>query len=285
MTTNPSEDFDDQKSVGAGDAPPSYDTTPLSESSSATLQSSFFSLLFVARQKRTAVLSRIRDIVLTPDFNPSSAASIINVCAADLTTQEFSKLLQTPNIEDHTALYWAIVNNQREVVAAFAAFISECCPPDEIEVHEVKMGNNHQFVVSFRIRKFQRRLRITHKLNYEFVADGRIWFLRFDMYTVKWKWRVLYGVSSPSLPACTKASLKIEGKPGRKPLKLPPSDNFAETIVPQEPDYFQKYSGVAGKPTVYVWWPLGDWVMYDNPVYVDRDGALHATLRLTCKTG
>ncbi|KAG2055012.1 hypothetical protein BDR06DRAFT_1007226 [Suillus hirtellus] len=219
MTTNPSEDFDDQKSVGAGDAPPSYDTTPLSETSSATLRpfslSFFFSFLFATRQKRTAVLSRIRDIVLTPDFNPSSAASIINVCAAGLTTKEFSKLLQTPNIEDHTAVYWAIVNNQREVVAAFAAFISECspacssdlrlacmvtsdhasftqlklanndakgevlisslgCPPDEIEVHEVKMGNSHQFVVSFRIRKFQRRLRITHKLNYEFVADG-VW--------------------------------------------------------------------------------------------------------------
>ncbi|KAG1789615.1 uncharacterized protein HD556DRAFT_1205476, partial [Suillus plorans] len=169
-----------------------------------------------ARQKHTAVLSRIRDIVLTPDFNPyASAASIINVCAADLTTKGFSKLLQTPNIEDHTALYWAIVNNQREVVAALAAFISECspacsselrlacmatsdhasftqlkladidakgevlrrslgCPPDEIEVHEVKMSNSRQFVVSFRIRKFQRRLRIMHKLNYEFVADG-VW--------------------------------------------------------------------------------------------------------------
>ncbi|KAG1807592.1 hypothetical protein EV424DRAFT_1427333 [Suillus variegatus] len=281
MTTNPSEDFDDQKSVGAGDAPPSYDTTPLSETSSATLRSfsasSFFSFLFVARQKRTAVLSRIRDIVLTPDVNPSSAASIINICAADLTIKGFSKLLQTPNIEDHTALYWAIVNNQREVVVAFAAFISECspacsselrlacmatsdhasftqlklanvdakgevlrrslgCPPDEIEVHEVTggMGNDHEFVVSFCIRKFQTRLRITHKLNYEFVADGRIWFLRFDMSTVQWNWRVLYGVSSPSLPACTKVLFKIEGKPGRKPLKLPPGDNFVETIVPQE---------------------------------------------------
>ncbi|KAG1897678.1 uncharacterized protein F5891DRAFT_1279918 [Suillus fuscotomentosus] len=264
MTTNPSEDFDDQKSVGAGDAPPSYDTTPLSESSSATLQSSFFSLLFVARQKCTAVLSRIRDIVLTPDFNPSSAASIINVCAADLTTQEFSKLLQTPNIEDHTALYWAIVNNHDHASFTHLKLANiDGCPPDEIEVHEVKMGNSHQFVVSFRIRKFQRRLRITHKLNYEFVADGRIWFLRFDMYTVEWKWRVLYGISSPSLPACTKASFKIEGKPGRKPLKLSPGDNFPETIVPQEPGYLEKYSGVAGEPTIYMWWPLGDWVMYE----------------------
>ncbi|KAG2091972.1 uncharacterized protein F5147DRAFT_779822 [Suillus discolor] len=276
MTTNPSEDSDDKKFVGAGDAPPSYDTTPLSESSSATRQSfslsSFFSFLFAARQKRTAVLSRIRDIVLTPDFNQSSAASIINACAADLTTKGFSKLLQKPNIEDHTALYWAIVNNQREVVVALAAFISECspacsselrlacmatsdhasfmqlklanidakgevlrrslgCPPDEIEVG---MGNDDQFVVSFRIRKFQKRLRITQKLNYEFVADGRIWFLRFDMSTVQWKWHVLYGISSPSLPACPKASFQIEGKPGREPLKLPPGDEFIETIVPQE---------------------------------------------------
>jgi hypothetical protein len=129
MALNLSQSFDDNKSVV--NAPPSYEATPLSGSFSASAQSfslsSLFSFLFINHQ-RTMVLSRIRDIVLTPNFAPSSALSIINSCAADLTPKRFSKLLQTPNIEGHTALYWAIVNKQREVLSAFAAFISECPP-------------------------------------------------------------------------------------------------------------------------------------------------------------
>lgn len=118
----------DSKSVGS--APPSYDATPLSVSSPASAQPfslpSLFSFLLI-KPKRTVVLSRIRDIVLTPDVAPSSV-SIINTCAADLTAKGFSKFLQTPNIEGHTALYWAIVNNQRQVLLAFDPFISECSP-------------------------------------------------------------------------------------------------------------------------------------------------------------
>ncbi|KAG1836005.1 hypothetical protein DFJ58DRAFT_749959 [Suillus subalutaceus] len=275
MAANLSEGFDDHKSIG--NAPPSYEATPLSGSFSASAQSfslsSLFSFLFINHQ-RTAVLSRIRDIVLTPNFTPSSAISIINACAADLTPSRFSKLLQTPNIEGHTALYWAIVNNKREVLSAFAAFISECspacsselrlacilasdhasftqlklaniddkgealrrslgCPPDELEVHETgRVDGDYQFAASVRIRMFQKRLRITHKLNYEFVAGGRIWWFRFAMDN-QWKWRIKFGLASPSLPACPKASFRIQddGEPDRKSLHLTDT-KFAETVVP-----------------------------------------------------
>ncbi|KAG1807309.1 uncharacterized protein BJ212DRAFT_1485716 [Suillus subaureus] len=277
MAANLSEGFDDNKSTG--NAPPSYEATPPSGSFSASVQSfrlsSLFSFLFINHQ-RTVVLSCIRDIVLTPNFTPSSANSIINVCAADLTPKRFSKLLQTPNIEGHTALYWAIVNEQREVLSAFAAFIPECspacssklrlactiasdhasftqlklanigansdalrrslgCPPDELVVHETgRVGDDYLFAASVRIRMFQKRLRITHKLNYEFAAGGRIW--RFCFYLGSdWKWHIMFGLSSPSLPARPKASFRIEddGEPGRESLYL--TDNkFAETAVPDE---------------------------------------------------
>ncbi|KAG1873089.1 hypothetical protein F4604DRAFT_1925579 [Suillus subluteus] len=61
---------------------------------------------------------RIRDIVLAPNFPPTSVAPDINACTASLPAATFSKILQSPNIEGHTALYWAIVNNRPEAVFA-----------------------------------------------------------------------------------------------------------------------------------------------------------------------
>ena len=117
---------DDSKSVT--NAPPSYDTiTSASSADSAQCKSGFpsvFSFLRIKKERAT-VLSRIRDLVSTPNFTPSSVASIVNACAAALTAAEFSDLLQTSNIEGHTAMYWAIVNNRREVLSAFTGFISK----------------------------------------------------------------------------------------------------------------------------------------------------------------
>jgi hypothetical protein len=49
------------------------------------------------------------------------------------------------------------------------------CPPDEIEVHEAAIVGNsdrYRFTASVCIGMFQKRLRITQELDYEFVAGG-----------------------------------------------------------------------------------------------------------------
>ena|SRR6267154_3109046 len=86
---------------------------------------SIFSFLRT-KQKRT-IQSHIRDIVSAPNFTgiPSSVTPIVNACAATLSASEFSRLLQTPYIEGHTALYWAIVNNRREAFWGCVRFISQ----------------------------------------------------------------------------------------------------------------------------------------------------------------
>ncbi|KAG1885396.1 hypothetical protein F4604DRAFT_1725958 [Suillus subluteus] len=76
------------------------------------------------KQKRAAVLSRIRDIVLAPNFNPSSVTSNLNACAAALPAAELANILTQLNIEGHTALYWAIMNNRPQAFWAFDKFIS-----------------------------------------------------------------------------------------------------------------------------------------------------------------
>ncbi|KAG1797566.1 uncharacterized protein BJ212DRAFT_1591963 [Suillus subaureus] len=219
---------------------------------------------------------------------------------------QLSGLLQTPNIEAHTALYWAIVNHRQEVFSAFARFISkfssECssdlhfacmqisdhalfsqlnlqnsdakseslrrflgCPPGEIEVHEGGELDDHQFVASFHIGMSQKCLRATQELKQEFVAQGRIWWIRFYMGT-SWRWRVGCGLSSPSLPACPKSSLLLgthtrQGEPGREtPPKVLVRTEFLETVVPDEP---KRYIGDVGKALIAWSSLLGDWVTYE----------------------
>ncbi|KAG2075169.1 hypothetical protein BDR04DRAFT_1115162 [Suillus decipiens] len=106
---------------------------------------------------------------------------------------EFSNLLQKPDIEGHRAMYLAIVNHQREAVSAFAAFIprfSSVCSSDvrlalfaqlnstcviNYEVQVEDRGDRQftsQFSAHFCIRMFQKRLRVTRKLDMEFVANA-----------------------------------------------------------------------------------------------------------------
>ncbi|KAG1885090.1 hypothetical protein F4604DRAFT_1729659 [Suillus subluteus] len=99
------------------DTPPPYDgiVSPLD-----SLRPTLFSFL----RKKQNVLSCIRHIVSAP----SSIAKIANACAATLTPAKFARLLQKPNIEGHTALYWSIVNHGREAFSALATFVPQFTP-------------------------------------------------------------------------------------------------------------------------------------------------------------
>ncbi|KAG2121752.1 hypothetical protein DEU56DRAFT_904600 [Suillus clintonianus] len=230
------EAFDDSAST-VSNPPPSYDATSASAPADSVLQ-----------KRRATVLSRIREIVSSPNFDPSSAGSIVNSCAANLSAAEFSKLLQRPNIEDHTALYWAIVNNRREALWAFIKFISKFSPACSSELRlacmavndhvlftqlnlsssmspkeeslrrflgcppddiEVKALGDNCFIASFRFRMFQKRLRTAQELSAEFVAGRRIWVLRFFL-GQEGVWQVEYRLSEHSLPLHPDVSLQIE---------------------------------------------------------------------------
>ncbi|OJA09662.1 hypothetical protein AZE42_03661 [Rhizopogon vesiculosus] len=238
------------------------------------------------RQIRTStiVLSGIRDLVTGPDFIPSSVAPIVNSCAAALSASKFSSLLQSRNIDGHSAMYWAIVNNRLEALSAFTGFISklssDCrsdlrlaciatsnhasfmqlnlgtidsnyeplqrslgCPPDEIEVHEGDHDEleKHKFVALLRFKMCQKRLRITQNLKAEFVAGGRIWWLRIYM-GPKRKWRMEWSLSQHSLPAYPDAVVVIEVQRGKPGCATPPQElrmvnrltdtKFTSLIVP-----------------------------------------------------
>ncbi|KAG1735580.1 uncharacterized protein EDB91DRAFT_1348254 [Suillus paluster] len=180
--------------------PSSYDTISKSAPSADSIQCRPPSV-FSFRQKRKDVLSRIHDIVFTPGFRSSCVAQDVNFCAAALAAAEFSNLLQTRNIEGHTALYWAIVNRRPDALSALAGFISQfssvCtsdlrfainspkdeilrrslgCLPDEIWVHERYERYNTKSVACIHIREFQKRLRITQ--NDVYGGSALVWGIK-----------------------------------------------------------------------------------------------------------
>ena len=76
------------------------------------------------RNREQKCLARICDLVTAPNYIPESAIHIVDYCAATLSASAFSNLLQSLNIRGHTAMYWAIVNDRREVLSAVKGFIS-----------------------------------------------------------------------------------------------------------------------------------------------------------------
>ncbi|KAG2045175.1 hypothetical protein BDR03DRAFT_26272 [Suillus americanus] len=346
-----SEVFDDGQSITS--VPPPYNEISTSASSTVTnsvqctgSRLSLFSFLR-NKHKRTqveqkqveqtqveltkieqteAVLSHIRDIVSVPNFIP--VAPIVNTChAAALLPAEFSNLLQNPNIEGHTAMYWAVMNGQREAFSAFAAYIpqfsSVCssdlrlacmstsnhalfmelnlgrvinskdvslrcflgCPPDEVQVHDKgdRMCKN-QFVACFHIRMFQKRLRTAGELGIEFVAAGRIWWFLIYMGD-NGRWRIGFSLSYPSFPAHPEAVLVIKAHSRKSDCATQPEDLRMQCRI--IPGYVLRaedcplHGSVKVSDLTRFFWPLSDWPMDENTLYVDCDGTLHAMVEMT----
>ncbi|KAG1873861.1 hypothetical protein F4604DRAFT_1765461 [Suillus subluteus] len=141
MTSQP---YSDSKSVT--DTPPSYTTTSTSELADSLQYRRFHFLQ--SKQTRNIVLTCIRDIVSAPDFTPSSVIPIVNACAAALFASEFSDLIQTPNFEGHTALYWAIVNERQEAFSALSKFIPKFSSACSSDLHLACMVTNDQALFS-----------------------------------------------------------------------------------------------------------------------------------------
>lgn len=123
----------DERASSVSDKPPPYD--PMSTSVSVDSIRCKRLVFSFPQSKRASVLSCICEIVSSPDFTLSSVAPIITSCAAALQAAEFSNLIQKPNIEDHTVLYWTIVNNRREALWEFTKFISKFSPACSSDLH------------------------------------------------------------------------------------------------------------------------------------------------------
>ncbi|KAG2369572.1 hypothetical protein BDR07DRAFT_527594 [Suillus spraguei] len=272
-------------------------------------------ILFSFLQSKQKCLSCICAIVSSPDFTPSSIAQTVSACAATPPAADFSKLLQKPNIEHHTALYWAIVNNRREALWKFINFIpklSRACssdlrlacmmvsdhtlftqldlsekisPKDDSlrrflgcppdEIQVQELGDG-RFIACFRFRIFQKRLRITQKMGLEFVAGSRIWVLQFYL-GKDGRWRAKYQLSEHSLPVLLQPNTVFHMKthPDHATTRVRDHPMTSCMLVPKEPYYTIPEQF---KKAFGISHRLGDWIMDDDTVYVDCEGFFHVSL-------
>ncbi|KAG1806676.1 uncharacterized protein HD556DRAFT_330818 [Suillus plorans] len=296
-------------------APPSYDAISTSTVSADSIWSKLCRWIFprASLQSKQECLSCIRAIVSSPDYSPSFVAQTASACVATLPAAEFSKLLQQPNIEDHTAPYWAIVNNRLEALWAFMDFIpdpSPACYSDlrlacmmvgdntlftQLDLREIVSSKDDslrqflgctpdevqiqessgRFVASFCFRMFQKRLRTAQAIAVEYLARGRMWTLWFYLCS-DGKWVVDCRLEEPSLPVEGSNQLRIEAH-----RKSPDCATPEPLIITTEFSLAPESGSCIPRPLIY--YRLGDWPMDNDTVYVDCEGTLHMSLTITVK--
>jgi len=154
-------EFELERNSNANPPPPYhlYEAIPTSERSlelPKPLQSRWTWMLSNKKRARATVLSCISDLVTAKRIAPSSASAtqIANACAAALPHAEFSNLLQSLNIEGHTALYWAILSGRLEVLWAFIKFISRWSYICASDLRLACMAtNNHALFIQLNLRR------------------------------------------------------------------------------------------------------------------------------------
>ena len=98
-------------SVSASLSPSANSSNQRSGGESSSKPESWYSHALAANQVRSTILKLLRDLVKQHD-SPHSATGVLESCADACKTYNLSlsSLLQKKSIEDHSPIYWAIVN-------------------------------------------------------------------------------------------------------------------------------------------------------------------------------
>ncbi|KAG1905618.1 uncharacterized protein F5891DRAFT_619271 [Suillus fuscotomentosus] len=222
-------------------------------------------------------------------FSPACSSDLRLACMIVNDHDLFMQLKLGDNVDPEGGSLRHMLSCPRDEINVSRHGSSEVnCPSDDLQVHEGHgMGENY-FFARFVFRMFQKCLRIRQKLAVEFVAQGHIWVLCFCMGS-KGSWCVQYGLSEPSLPVYpnTKLAIQAHSKPPcsscatQRPLLLDLT-YLGEPMVPE--GLLHHYKGIEPKKSlIAVEQQLDDWLMNDDPPYVDCDGTLIAGLTVTMK--
>lgn len=169
-------------------------------------------------------------------------------------------------------------------------------PPDEVEVEDVA-GDEGAFVVRMNLVMFQKRMRVTKKIEIEFLARGRIWKFSFfisdrAVYGGQWHdkgvWLVALSLLEHSPPTWLDSRLIIEdARSSETTAKLKPTVSIRLKTGPQQ---LTPSKGANPGTTVFgsIVASLDDSLMgnslqYDGSSYISPDGSLKA--RIEAKLG
>jgi len=107
---------------------------PSQSSSSSWLSMLSFASSRTSKQVRQTVLSLVRDLVINPQ-SPDILDSCADACRAH--GLELSALIQEPSIEDHSAIYWAIVNRRESLLPSLLA---HAVPLTSATISDIRLG-------------------------------------------------------------------------------------------------------------------------------------------------
>ncbi|KAG2362057.1 hypothetical protein BDR07DRAFT_1407873 [Suillus spraguei] len=166
------------------------------------------------------------------------------------------------------------------------------CPRDKVEVHICDEAPI-QFNVVLQIGMFQKRLGLdtTLGLYYAFVAEGRIWWFRFNIQEpTNGIWHAEIGLWQHSRPVRLNAVLLIEAHSQKQAvratlpeaLKIPLSLPDTKFLVPwTSTDGADCRDSLPPNNTWRISNEVGDWVTHNKTPYLDHEGTLHAKLEMT----
>jgi hypothetical protein len=124
---------------------------PSQSNSSSWLSKLSFSSSRTSKQVRQTVLSLIRDLVTNPQ-----SLDILDSCADACRTHglDLSAIMQEPSIEDHSAIYWAIVNHRELLVPSLLA---HAAPLTSATISDIRLAclvtSNEELFQALRCRR------------------------------------------------------------------------------------------------------------------------------------
>jgi len=188
-------------------------------------------------------------------------------------------------------------------------------PPDSIEVQELPDGTG-AFIARFEIVRFEKRMKVSGEIGLEFIARGRMWWLRFHVLSERQEvttrkcpgaWAVSLSILEHSTPTWLDSRLVIR-EPLRPSHSITPSecstlssiiDSISGPPEPRtKPDLFfrlktgtsdinqlhplpanrKRHSRTDVLTVLFDDVPLGSSLQYPDSSYYTSDGTLYASL-------
>jgi len=186
-------------------------------------------------------------------------------------------------------------------------------PPDYVEVQEATANEIGTFIARFEITQFHKRMSVSKKISFEFIARGRLWCLKF--YTTSEKrtatfgtWAISLSTINPSPPTWLDSRIIILGSRRKPSTQLPawplPKGSAGASLLSNssqdlqrekppiqfrlqtksnqlQPSMSSRISVKAGRNELVAYFlenPASSGLQYSDSAYYSPDGCLHVMI-------
>ncbi|KZS93466.1 hypothetical protein SISNIDRAFT_549819 [Sistotremastrum niveocremeum HHB9708] len=206
------------------------------------------------------------DMLLSFPLTEATRSEACQACLLQSDEELFQRLRRSPG--------WAKLSGSDDML------LGEL-PDDRIIVQNDKLDDdNGSFAVNFHIPHFQKRMRISHLINEEFIARGRMWSLSFWVNTTRnlGSWHLSLKLKEHSAPTHVNSRILVAGPKDsggqkRQPISIP----LRTSHSPLTPSVWDGLSVALEDSS------RGASLQYDGCSYINPDGSLDVVLQVSLK--